>query len=128
MELTLAKLLVVYTCVLCKIEYKVSVSAERRGSRYFAPQRTQKFCFKSVHNVAIIKRILKGECMTELDKLKHLLHHWKEHNDEHAETYRQWAEKASSLGNEELSKVLDKLYHETKKMNGLFEEAEKVIG
>ncbi|MCL4455974.1 MAG: hypothetical protein M1147_02515 [Nitrospirae bacterium] len=66
--------------------------------------------------------------MNELDKLKHLLHHWKEHNDEHAETYRQWAEKASSLGNEELSKVLDKLYHETKKMNGLFEEAEKVIG
>ena len=65
--------------------------------------------------------------MNELDKLKHLLHHWKEHNDEHAETYRQWAEKASSLGNEELSKVLDKLYHETKKMNGLFEEAMRKI-
>lgn len=65
--------------------------------------------------------------MNELDKLKHLLHHWKEHNDEHAETYRQWAEKASSLGNKELSKLLDKLYNETKNMNGLFEEAMEKI-
>ncbi len=65
--------------------------------------------------------------MDDLQKLKHLLHHWKEHNDEHAETYRDWAEKASSLGNEELSKVLDNLYHETKKLNGLFEEAMRKI-
>ncbi len=65
--------------------------------------------------------------MNELDKLKHLLHHWKEHNDEHAETYRTWAEKAATLDNEELSKILDKLYHETKKMNGLFEEATRKI-
>ena len=65
--------------------------------------------------------------MDELSKLKHLLHHWAEHNDEHAETYRQWAEKAATLGNKELSEVLGKLYHEAKKMNGLFEEAEKLI-
>lgn len=65
--------------------------------------------------------------MNELEKLKRLLHHWNEHNNEHAEIYRDWAEKASSLGNEELSKVLDKLYHETKKLNGLFEEAIKTI-
>ncbi|MBI5211779.1 MAG: hypothetical protein HY957_00205 [Nitrospirae bacterium] len=65
--------------------------------------------------------------MNELDKLKHLLHRWKEHNDEHAETYRTWAEKAATLGNKELSEVLDKLYHETRKMNGLFEEAIKAI-
>ncbi|MDI6727458.1 MAG: hypothetical protein QMD44_00860 [Thermodesulfovibrionales bacterium] len=65
--------------------------------------------------------------MNELEKLKRLLHHWNEHNNEHAEIYRDWAEKASLLGNEELSKVLDKLYHETKKLNGLFEEAIKTI-
>ena len=66
--------------------------------------------------------------MDDLQKLKHLLHHWKEHNDEHAETYRQWAERASVLGNEELSNILAMLYNDTKKLNGLFEDAMKAIG
>jgi hypothetical protein len=65
--------------------------------------------------------------MDELQKLKHLLHHWKEHNDEHAETYKDWAEKMSSLGNKELSAILSNLYNETKKLNGLFEDAMKAI-
>lgn len=65
--------------------------------------------------------------MDELKKLKHLLHHWMHHNDEHAETYRQWAEKASSLGNEELSEVLGSLFNETKKLNSLFKKAVKLI-
>ncbi|MEW6416702.1 MAG: hypothetical protein AB1480_01080 [Nitrospirota bacterium] len=52
--------------------------------------------------------------MDELEKLKMLLHHQMEHNNEHAAIYRDWAEKASSLGNNELSRILDLLYHETK--------------
>ncbi|MDI6775730.1 MAG: hypothetical protein QMD03_00570 [Syntrophales bacterium] len=66
--------------------------------------------------------------MNELEKLKVLLHHWKEHNNEHADGYRGWAEKASSLGNEELSKTLLRLYEETRKLNELFEEALRIIG
>lgn len=65
--------------------------------------------------------------MNEMEKLQKLLHHWQHHNDEHAEVYRQWADKALNLGNKELSKVLERLYHETKKMNGLFEKAMKAI-
>lgn len=65
--------------------------------------------------------------MNELDKLKHLLHHWKEHNDEHAETYRQWAEKAAASGNEELSAVLSNITDETRKISSLFQEAERLI-
>lgn len=65
--------------------------------------------------------------MKEMEKLKKLLHHWQHHNDEHAEVYRQWADKALNLGNKELSKVLEEIYHETKKMNGLFEKAMKAI-
>ncbi len=61
--------------------------------------------------------------MNELEKLKRLLRHWMQHNDEHAEVYMDWAEKASSLGKEELSEVLSSLYHETRKLDGLFEEA-----
>lgn len=64
--------------------------------------------------------------MDELKKLKKLLNYWMEHNDEHAEVYRNWAEKASSLGKEELSEILDELYHKTKKLNTLFKKAKKL--
>ncbi len=63
--------------------------------------------------------------MSDIAKLKRLLHHWMEHNDEHAETYKEWAEKIASQGNKELSENLLKLYVETKKLNGLFQEALK---
>ncbi|MFA4915249.1 MAG: hypothetical protein WC560_01080 [Syntrophales bacterium] len=66
--------------------------------------------------------------MNELEKLKVLLPHWMEHNSEHAESYREWAEKTSSLGKEELSKILFSLSKETRKLNELFEEALKKIG
>ena len=66
--------------------------------------------------------------MNELDKLRHLLHHWAEHNDEHAETYREWAAKAASLGKTDLAAVLERLSQESKKLKSLFEEAEKKIG
>jgi rubrerythrin len=61
--------------------------------------------------------------MDELARLGKLLQHWMEHNDEHAETYRDWAEKASSLGNEDLSKVLNSLHDQTKRLKDLFDEA-----
>lgn len=66
--------------------------------------------------------------MDEFEKLKTLLHHWMEHNDEHAQIYRDWAEKASSLGNQELSEILSRLSDETEKLNRLFEKAIKMIG
>lgn len=65
--------------------------------------------------------------MNDRERLKHLLHHWLEHNLEHAETYREWAAKTASSGNEELSKVLETLCDETKKLNRLVEEALKKI-
>jgi hypothetical protein len=65
--------------------------------------------------------------MEDIEKLRRLLHHWMEHNDEHAKTYRDWAEKTSTI-NGELSGVLNQLYLETKKLKGLFEDAIKKIG
>lgn len=61
--------------------------------------------------------------MNELEKLKKLLLHWQEHNNEHAEVYREWSEKLLLLNREELSRDLVRLYDETKKLSGLFEEA-----
>jgi hypothetical protein len=65
--------------------------------------------------------------MNELERLKKLLHHWIEHNDEHAEAYLEWSKKASSLGNKELSNILEKISVEAKKLNELFIKAIKTI-
>ncbi len=59
--------------------------------------------------------------MDENEKLKKLLPHWIEHNNEHAENFMIWSEKVSD--NKKLSGILKKLYHESKKLNTLFEEA-----
>lgn len=61
--------------------------------------------------------------MDQINKLKKLLLYWKEHNDEHAKSYKIWAEKASVFGNIELAGILEKLYGETKKLNNLLDEA-----
>ncbi len=63
--------------------------------------------------------------MDDLQKLKHLLHHWKEHNAEHAQIYKDWAEKVSK--NEKLSQILEKLYKETMKLDSYFDNAIKLM-
>lgn len=65
--------------------------------------------------------------MNDGEKLKHLLHHWLEHNLEHAGVYRDWAGRVSAAGNEELSHILASLCDETKKLNRLIEEALKKV-
>ena len=64
--------------------------------------------------------------MNDREKLKSLLHHWREHNDEHAEAYDGWASKMSSYGNEELSRILQVLAQETRKLNEIIEKAIKI--
>ncbi len=65
--------------------------------------------------------------MDELEKLKKLLPHWMKHNDEHAMTYRDWAEKMSTLGKKELSEALKAIHQESQKLRELFEEALRVV-
>ena len=65
--------------------------------------------------------------MDETEKLRTLLSHWKSHNREHAETYRAWAEKASSQGRPDLSRILMDLYSNTTHLDDLFEEAIRVL-
>jgi rubrerythrin len=61
--------------------------------------------------------------MTELEKLKHLLEHWIEHNRDHVRTYEQWASKAESLNEKELSGILREIAEESRKIEGLFKRA-----
>lgn len=65
--------------------------------------------------------------MRELERLKKLLDHWSEHNLEHAETYREWAEKISKLGNRDAAETLERLSLETKKLQSLFEEVREKV-
>jgi hypothetical protein len=63
--------------------------------------------------------------MVETKKLGKLLDYYMQHNNEHAETYMDWANKAKLTGNEELSRILVRLYLESRRMNRLFEAAKK---
>jgi hypothetical protein len=50
-----------------------------------------------------------------------------EHNREHAEVYREWAERVSESGNKELAEILERLHHDAGRLNLLFEEALKIV-
>jgi hypothetical protein len=61
--------------------------------------------------------------MDDLQKLKHLIGHWKEHNEEHAQTYLEWSKKADAAGRGELAAILRELAEGTQEMGRLFEKA-----
>lgn len=47
--------------------------------------------------------------MDDRDKLKHLVEHWREHEREHADTYRMWAGKMRDLGEQEVAECLEEI-------------------
>lgn len=52
------------------------------------------------------KTVSEGEGMSEIkeiEKLRVLLPHWQEHNQEHASEFRTWAERARALGETQLA-------------------------
>jgi len=77
--------------------------------------------------------------MTDLEKLKHLVKHWIEHNETHVKTYSEWAvrlgesayrqtgsskaEKTDSQKMKELSEILEQIADESKKLEELFKKA-----
>ncbi len=50
----------------------------------------------------------------EVGKLKTLLNYWIEHNKEHSQEFKEWAEKAKGLGEAEASK---EILHATQEMD-----------
>lgn len=63
--------------------------------------------------------------MEEIAKIGNLIDYWMKHNDEHAESYMKWAAKAEAIGNKELSRILVRIYLESKRLSRLFESAKK---
>ncbi len=62
--------------------------------------------------------------MDDIEKLKRLLHHWIEHNQEHSRTYREWAERVMEL-NPEASLLLEDIVRETGRIDELFKKLMK---
>lgn len=63
--------------------------------------------------------------MEELEKLKKLVEHWKEHNEEHLKSYKEWAAKAESMGNKELAETLAEIVKKSEKIDKLLKRASK---
>lgn len=61
--------------------------------------------------------------LTEMDKLAHLLEHWREHNDEHAANYRNWSEKARTEGKAGTADLLQEAAQATDRISDLFQRA-----
>jgi hypothetical protein len=46
------------------------------------------------------------ESNEDLKKLRMMLEHWIEHDESHVESYREWAQKASTAGEEEIAREI----------------------
>ncbi len=65
--------------------------------------------------------------MTDLEKIKHLLKHWLEHNEAHVSNYKEWASKAETLGEHELSHIIKQIADSSENLNELFVKAMDLI-
>jgi len=55
----------------------------------------------------------------EIEKLRHLVEHWIEHNEEHVSKYREWADRIKPLNPEISEIILEAVEH--------FEKGNKVL-
>jgi hypothetical protein len=65
--------------------------------------------------------------MNDVEKLKILLPHWMEHNEEHAASFESWAKTMRSTGREDLAVALEKISREARTLQHLFQEAMKLV-
>ena len=61
------------------------------------------------------------------EKMIKLLEHWVKHNDDHAETYRDWAKKAKEKNMDEAGSLLEDAAEMTLEISKKFEEAARTI-
>jgi nickel/cobalt exporter len=63
---------------------------------------------------------------TDMEKLRILIDHWIEHNEEHADEFRKWAERAKSAGNEDIYddilKAIEKLHDANENLRAALEK------
>lgn len=65
--------------------------------------------------------------MDDLERLKVMLEHWLEHNREHVQTYKEWAERADAMGRKDIARVLSDISLESERVENLFIEALSMV-
>jgi hypothetical protein len=65
--------------------------------------------------------------MSEQEKLKILLAFWAEHNLEHAQEFRKWAQRALSFGAKEVASKLEAAAEELKALNKTLHAAQGLL-
>jgi hypothetical protein len=60
------------------------------------------------------------------EKMIKLLEHWIQHNEDHARTYRDWAQKAKEKNKNETAQLLEDAAGMTLRINKTFESAMKI--
>ncbi|MDD4860442.1 MAG: hypothetical protein PHR56_09640 [Dehalococcoidales bacterium] len=63
----------------------------------------------------------------EREKLKILLAHWVEHNNEHSDEFREWADKAKTLGETEVGGLMRQAAEEMDRSRGYLAKALKKL-
>jgi hypothetical protein len=63
--------------------------------------------------------------MEVADKLAHLLPHWIEHNESHAQQFEEWAEQARAAGRQELADPIGAAAAALKQANAALAEAQR---
>ena len=65
--------------------------------------------------------------LTFEEKLIKLLEHWLKHNEDHAKTYREWAERAKSNDLSQVGTLLDDIGDFTRAIDEKLKEALKIV-
>jgi hypothetical protein len=84
-------------------------------------------CEEHHHNHGHTHEEEKGATLNDLAKLRILLPHWIEHNDEHAESFQEWAERARKLGQEETARWIKEAVERMAVCNEALAEAMKAL-
>jgi len=58
---------------------------------------------------------------SETDKMIKMVEHWIHHNEEHAQSYRKWADRAREMGHEQAGGILEDVAGGTLSQNRSFE-------
>jgi len=68
-----------------------------------------------------------AEAMTGIVKLRKMVEHWISHNEEHARSYRLWANRAREAGCEEPGEILEEIASEIMEQNERFKKIVHII-
>ncbi|MCJ2539796.1 MAG: hypothetical protein LN414_00840, partial [Candidatus Thermoplasmatota archaeon] len=59
----------------------------------------------------------------DMAKLKHLVHHWVEHNKSHEASYTEWAARARDAGNGAAAEFIEMAVEQMEEADAMLEEA-----